>query len=357
MRQTLIYLAPLFVSVCVGVTAQPDKKTAPVDATTSRPDASDKPAVKQPAAKPNAKPFDPTRKAAVEDTESDKLLDETIKKIEALKQFRAEVRQVTEMFGYKFAADGQYAVGPDYRMLFELKVRLTDPDTYGTMKEVCDGRVHWRHQQVLDTSNLTRTDLKRLREVLDKPQFNKDLRDQLVRGFGFSGIVPLLKGLRDTQRFTSHKEDKLDDADVYVLEGGWKEDVIGRTVFRGQQLSMGNLPSYVPNKTTLWIGREDGWPHRVRMESEKKTQGSKTVVTLEFLNPQIGVDLPESLFFFEPPSGVRPDDQTETLYQQLNTILQQQQSAPASTKPSAAPAIPPATLSPPASTPADPKKP
>jgi hypothetical protein len=345
MRQTLIYLAPLLLSICVGAAAQPDKKTGP-DAKASQPSTSDKP-----AAKPAAKPFNPTKKAAAEDTESDKLLDETIKKIEALKQFRAEVRQVTEMFGYKFTADGQYAVGPDFRMLFELKVRLTDPDTTGTMKEVCDGRVHWRHQQVLDTANLTRTDLKRLREVLDKPQFNNELRDQLIREFGFSGIAPLLKGLRETQRFTSHKEDKLDDADVYVLEGGWKEDVIGRTVFRGQQLSMANLPSYVPSKTTLWIGREDGWPHRVRMESEKKAQGSKTVVTLEFLNPQIGVDLPESLFIFEPPSGIRPEDQTESLYQTLNTILQQQQAAPAApTKPSGA-TTPPATLSPPTAAP------
>jgi hypothetical protein len=87
----------------------------------------------------------------------------------------------------------------------------------------------------------------------------------------------------------------------------------------------------MPNKSTAWIGRENGWLYKVEMESTQKVQGSATKMTLEFLNPQIGVDLPAATFEFEPPAGVKVHDQTETMSQRLNLFLQQTQ--PKSTSP------------------------
>lgn len=285
-----------------------------------------------PAGKPAGKTEKPGLKfgAAPTPSEAEKLLDEAITKIEALEQYRADVRQVTEMLGYRFTADGQYAVAPDFRMLFELKVQLTD--TTGSLKEVCDGRVHWRSQQILDTQEIVKIDVKKIREVLDKPQFNKDVRDMMVKRLGFSGIVPLMRGLRENQSFDAHQEDILNDVPVYVLDGQWREEAISQASYRGQALSLANLPPHIPNKTTLWIGQEDGWPYKFRMESTKKIQGFMTVITLEFLNPQIGVELPESLFMFEPPSGVRVEDQTDLLNQTLNSVLQAGQDTGARSK-------------------------
>ncbi len=335
MRNKLFCLASFSLIPCVFALAQ-----APGEKSTK---AAGKPAQEAPE-KPGEKPAGKalvtlgtkaTDKPAAEGglklgvtTESEKLLDQAITKLEALTQFRTDVRQVTEMLGYRFTADGQYAIAPDFHMLFELKVQLTD--TTGTIKEVCDGRMHWRNHKVLDTQELIKTDVKKIREVLDKPQFSKDIRDKLTGQLGFSGIVPMLKGLRDSQKFESHEEDTLDDKPVNVLHGQWREEVINQATFRGQQLSFADLPTrypFIPNKSTVWIGREDGWLHKVEMESHKKVLGTTTKITVEFLNPQIGVDLPESLFIFEPPSGIRIEDQTDTLYQQLNLILQQTQAS------------------------------
>jgi hypothetical protein len=52
------------------------------------------------------------------------------------------------------------------------------------------------------------------------------------------------------------------------------------------------------------------------------------------LNPQIGVELPPSTFEFEPPAGVKIQDQTETIAQRLNLFLQQTQTQTKSTSPS-----------------------
>jgi hypothetical protein len=313
MRNSLPYLAPLSLVFClVGFAQQPaERPTKPVE----------KPA-ENPADKAAGKAAEKGLKLGTT-SEAETLLDEAIVKIEALKQYRSDVRQVVEMLGYKFVAEGQYAVGPDFHMLFELKVQLSD--TTGTLKEVCDGRVHWKHQQVLDTPQVVKIDLKKIREILDRPQFNKELRDQLVQRLGFSGVVPLMRGLRENQKFESFEEQTLGDVPVYVLDGHWREEAISQTAFRGQQLSLANLPPYIPNKTMIWIGREDGWPYRVRMESNKKVQGSATSLTIEFQDPQMSVELPESLFVFEPPSGLRVEDQTDSIYQQLNSFMQQMQ--------------------------------
>jgi hypothetical protein len=233
------------------------------------------------------------------------------------------------MLGYTFTAEGQYAVAPDFHLLYELKVQLTH-DTTGSIKEVCDGRTHWRNQKVLDTQELVKVDIRKLREVLDKPQFNKELRDQLLQQLGFSGMIPLMKGLRETQTFESDEEDTLDGKAVRVLHGAWREAAISQSQFRGQQLSLAKLPTqfpYVPSKSTVWIGRDDGWLHKVELEGSKKVQGSVTKITFEFLNPRVDVDIPESLFAFEPPAGVKAEDQTESMVQRLNLILQQGQNS------------------------------
>lgn len=260
-------------------------------------------------------------------TETEKLLDEAIAKIEAIKQFQTDVRQVTEMLGYTIRADGRYALAPDFRMLLEMKVQLTD--TTGSMKEVCDGKKHWRSKQVLDSQELIKIDLDKVRAILDKPDFKKEVREQLIKRLGFSGVLPLMRAVRDTQKLDEHEEATLDGSDtpVYVLHGHWREDAIGQANFRGQPLSLANLPAYVPDKTTVWIGKEDGWPYRLKLESTKKFQGAMTTVTVDFANPQIGVELPDSVFDFEPPPGVTAQDQTETWVQQLSALMRQADAA------------------------------
>jgi outer membrane lipoprotein-sorting protein len=257
-------------------------------------------------------------------TEAEKILNDSLAKMEVIKQFRCDVHQETEMLGYHFSADGQLAVAPEYRLLFELKVQLTD--TTGSIKEISDGRMHWRIQKILDKNEFVRLDLKKIRELLDKPQFNQELRDSMLRSMGFTGIVPILRGLKETQKFESHDEDTLGDIPVYVLNGQWREEAISQASFRGQPVNLSTMP-HIPNKTTLWIGRDNGWPYRVRMESTKKVLGTATTITFEFSNPEIGVQLPESLFAFEPPTGVQPTDQTQYMYQQLSLIMEQQSQA------------------------------
>ena len=325
MRNKLPYLASLSVLWAALAIGQQDS----VEKTTKPAAKSDEKAAKQEkeTAKPSALATDKQTAGEVKlgvSSDAEKQLDKAIEMVEALTQFRCHFRQTTEMLGYRFSADGQYAIAPEHKMLFELKVNLTD--TTGTVKEVCDGRTHWRNQKIFDEQELVKTDLKKIGEILNNPKFTKEERDQFYRGLGFSGMVPLMRGLRESLKIDIFEEETLYDLPVYVMNGQWEEKVMSQASFRGQPLSASELPikhPYIPSKITLWIGREDGWLHKVEMEGSKKVQGALTKVTLEFLDPQIGVQLPESMFAFEPPAGVKPKDQTDFLSQRLNLYLQQ----------------------------------
>jgi hypothetical protein len=323
MRNTLPWIAP-FLLFTYALAQAPNEKNQKAADSPSNPVKAK--SLDKPSDKSVDKPGSGGLKLGVP-TDSEKLLDQAIAKVESIKKFRTDVRQKTDMLGYTFTAEGQYAMAPDFHLLYELKVQLTN-DTTGSIKEVCDGRTHWRNQKVLDTQELVKMDVKKLREVFEKPQFNKDIRDQLVRQLGFSGMVPIMKGLRESQTFQSHEEETMDGHPVYVLHGQWREEVISQSAFRGEQLSLAKLPTrfpYVPSKSTIWIGREDGWLHKLELEGSKKMQGSVTKITFEFLNPQVEVDLPDAMFAYEPPAGVHVEDQTDLMYQRLGVILQQSQ--------------------------------
>ena len=323
MRKILTSFAVGYVLLAVGAMAQQSEKAATQSKPLISPQEKTGPSPKKSKAADKA---DAALKVATP-TEAEKLLDDAIEKVQALQQYKADVRQVTEMLGYTIRADGRYAIGRDFRLLLELKVQLTN--TSGSMKEVCDGKKHWRSKQVLDSQELTTLDVGKVRQIIEKPEFNKDIRDELIRRFGFSGIVPFMRAIRDTQKLEEHEDATLDGTDipVYVLRGVWREDAIGQATIRGQPLSLSNLPPYIPDKSTVWIGRENGWPYRMKLETTKKFQGGVTSVTVEFLNPEIDVDLPDSLFEFQPPAGVAPLDQTELLVQQLTAVLRQAEQA------------------------------
>jgi hypothetical protein len=331
MRKTLAWLASITLLVAAAAYAQQSTEKQSSEKPSSETKPTDKKATEKKAkpAKDKASKEKGTKEVGGlslgKRSETDNLLDAAIDKLEGLKQYQADVRQVVEMLGYKFTGNGRYAVAPDYKMLFELKVQLTD--TTGTLIEVSDGQWRWRSQKILDVPKLEKLDMKRVREIIEKPEFDKTLREQLVKQMGFGGLLPALYGIRDTIKFDNHEEADLEGTPVYLLRGHWRDEALAQVPFRGQQASASNLPWYMPSNVVVWIGRDNGWPYRIEMQSVKKAQGMPTKITLEFLNPQIGVELPESTFAFEPPTTPEAVDLSDTICKNLENVIQQAEDA------------------------------
>src|SRR5262249_9718176 len=98
----------------------------------------------------------------------------------------------------------------------------------------------------------------------DAAQFEPEVREQIVRQFGFHGPEALLVGLRKAVLFDQKEEDTLDDKPVWVLRGNWKDRAALAPA--GQAAPTGPLPPYGPSIGALTIGQEDGWPYRVEMK-------------------------------------------------------------------------------------------
>lgn len=320
--------------------------------------------------------------AAPKRSPTEQILDAAIEKVRALTTFSTDLRQTVEMLGHKFHGTGKYAVGTGHRMRFEVTVKLTD--TTGTLLEVSDGSKHWRSRHILDVRELTRVDMTRVRAIVDKPEFDTNIRGQLDRQLGFSGMLPLIEGVRDNLVFQSHEQAELGGKPVFVLKGIWKDGLLPPakpTATPPPSASVGpaqprdarsasesassttptsgtaatpasapvssapaggptapaaksapppssspfDVPDYVAVAAALWIDRETGWPYRVVLESAKDAKGPRTIITMEFDNPQIGGELPATLFVFEAPKDVEVTDETDRICQQLTVALQAMQ--------------------------------
>jgi outer membrane lipoprotein-sorting protein len=287
------------------------------------------------AAKPQAKPAAPEPP-----TEAEKLLDEAIKKVAALKAISADIEQTVDMLGQHFALKGQYMRGPDYRIYLKLDLAGLG-DASGRMLQICDGKVLWDYQKILNSESYTKLEIQKVLRKLEEPGIDPEMRQQIISSMGFTGPDALLSGLRKSLKFYKQEEDTLDGRKVWVLYGEWK-DRAALTGANQQPLpSVAPLPAYVPSVAKVFLGQDDGWPYRVQLEGKiptvladlreigpdgkpigAKTAGPKvdpTKITLVYGNVQLNPELKPELFAFQAPQTAEVIDATSALLDRLES--------------------------------------
>jgi hypothetical protein len=178
-----------------------------------------------------------------------------------------------------------------------------------------------------------RIEIGKILKKLEAPEFDAEIRRQVLDRFGFAGPDALLVGLRAAIRFDRKDAETLDGRPVWVLRGKWKD--LSRVGGPNQQPMpvSAPLPAHIPSIATLWIGQEDGWPYKVQMEGripsilednrtigpDGRPQGSKSSapkaepsrILLVYENVQINPDLKPVSFAFEAPQDAPVTDLTE----------------------------------------------
>ncbi|MDR3634506.1 MAG: hypothetical protein P4L84_11935 [Isosphaeraceae bacterium] len=296
-------------------------------------------------APPAAPPAAPAADAATEaPTEAEKLIDEAVKKVAALKSVSAVVQEKVEMLGQKFSVGGNYLKGPAYRLRMDLTVKGL-PDSAGKMSQVCDGQTLWDYRQVLEARLYFKVGkIPQIMEKLNSPELDARLREQAVAQLGLVGPEVLLTGLRKTIKFDQKEEGTLDGKAVWVLHGTWKnrEGILGPNQQPIPPLMP--LPAYIPSVASLWIDKETGWPHKMFLEGKaptiledtrprgpdgkpfgrkipaQKVEASK--VELVYADVKLNPELKSEEFAFEPPPDARVEDNTEALLNGLDQAIQ-----------------------------------
>ena len=258
-------------------------------------------------------------------TPAEEEIDRAIDKLRAIVAVSADVELKVDMLGQVFTLKGQYFKdkGTKVKMLLTL-VGLGD--TNGRMLQVCDGKVFFDYREVLDSKSCDKLEIGPILKRLDSPECEPEFRKAMINRLGFAGPDALLVGLRSAIGFDQLEEATVDGRPVFIIRGNWKD----RSLLTGPNQPpfppIVPLPAYVPAQAEITIGKEDGWPYRLKLSGkpplgplkpaqqirEGRPEGPKMPIPKEkpseLLLTYSSVNLAPKLgpadFFFQPPPNV-----------------------------------------------------
>ena len=280
-------------------------------------------------------------------TPAELAIDAAIAKLKAIPSVAATLNQSVEMLGQSFQVDGRYLKAPGNKTLTFMTVSGLG-DASGAMQQVSDGRVFHDYRKIFAGERCDRLELGPIYKRLDSPDCEPDLRNEVISQLGYTGPETLLVGLRKALLFDQMGEETLDGREVLRIGGRWKDyDALtgpGQPPFQPTM----PLPSYVPDKATVYIGKVDGWPYKlvlegrtpsileqkkddrpigpdgkpIGMKAQPKAVGEKpTKITMTYKDVKIGIAVDPREFAFQPGPQVSTVDGTEQLVAQLDRII------------------------------------
>jgi hypothetical protein len=213
------------------------------------------------------------------------------------------------------------------------------------MRQVCDGTTLWDYQQILDSRFYRKITLGPVLEKLKAPELDAVAREQVLARLGIAGPDVLLNGLRRTIHFDQQDEATEGGRPVWILRGTWqdRQGVLGPN--QQPLREDAPLPAYIPSQVTLTIGKEDGWPYKVRLAGRQPTilfdtrrtgpdgRPIGTLSSIQKIEPSkleltyaiVSLDpafQPDD-FAFPVPAGAHVEDGTEAEVSLLTQIIEQ----------------------------------
>ena len=283
-------------------------------------------------------------------TEAEKVLDEAMKKLAALKSVSADVVQTVVMLSQKFSVQGRYLRAPENKMYLKLQVTGLG-DAVGVMQQVCDGQTLWDYQHVLEAQEFRKIGkIPAILEKLNSPDLDAKVREVIVTQYlRLSGPESLLTGLRKTIKFTQKEDATLDGKPVWLIHGEWQNREALNVPDQRPLPPNAPLPAYIPSLVSVWIGKEDGWPYKIRLQGRKATsledtrqigpdgrrigtldsakrvqRAEPSEVLLVYSNVKLNPTLEGKEFFFQAPATAQVKDETEAILNGLDQALQAQ---------------------------------
>ncbi|MEX2188803.1 MAG: hypothetical protein WD875_18485 [Pirellulales bacterium] len=262
--------------------------------------------------------------------DSDALLRRAVSQLNATGGIEAKVRQRVDLFDRELIGSGSYVQqgsGVTTRLRLEMRMRTDKAAT--ELLQVCNGETLWTFNAADGLRTLRRVDVDRVIDALRS--------DASTRPGGFSGVAMglgglpwMVDGLRQYCRFAPAESGRLGDLDVLIVNGTWRSEKLlallpddeKKRVAEGGKIDPARLPPHLPDGVVIYLGRDDLFPYRFdytrtlprdASQSAPAAGGvavpakSKTIVTLEFYEVQIGAAIPPDRFAYKPGQGAIDD--------------------------------------------------
>lgn len=241
------------------------------------------------------------------------------------KTISAVIHQRIHLYEQELVGTGEFAQGPPETHLlhFDLKLKVGEQDSY--FQQRCDGHFYWLQKFEEGLPKLTRIDVKRVlaaRAAAARSQARSTIRVALDAGpetmLGIGGVASLLDQLAEWCIFTRAAQGKLPtqgELPIIVLEGGWRRERLlhwlpdqADAVAEGKPIDLNKLPSMLPDRVVVFLGRDDLFPRRIEYgasDSRTLARGeSEPLVQLHF--DDVRFDQPVDPRYFKFSGGVVP---------------------------------------------------
>ncbi len=192
------------------------------------------------------------------------VLTDTLIKLRLRERIAAKIEQKVSMLNQEFGLEGAYYKDTGHRVRLQLDLHGLG-DAGSKMLQVCDGKVLWDFQKVLNMQNYRRRDLTPILKRLADPAIDDYFRNQVVTRLGLGGPEALLFGFQEKVKFDQFADEAVDGVPSYILGGTWK-DRAGLMSQDARPLPPTSpLPPYVPSNIRVWIDKATSWPYRIEM--------------------------------------------------------------------------------------------
>ena len=223
---------------------------------------------------------------------ADQKTEELIAKLEAqaktINSYSADLTMNMEVMGQKMVSTGKLLFKKPQKSRMDMTTKMGGMEI--SQSTVSDGKTTWTYQPQMNI--VQKIDMEKILSETGNDltkQNNGNLSDSL------EGMIP--------GSISYIKTEKVNGEQTYVFEGKPKVS------------QMNNMP-FSLEKMKLWLSVKDGMPRKVVIFDKD----GKEIMTQEYSNIKINIDIPDSQFEFNPPEGVQVTDMTDSTIQMMKQM-------------------------------------
>lgn len=323
-------------------TAATDAKTPPTDAAPPETPAADAPAANR--ATPDA-----SASSADVPNPTD-LLNQVRSKLQNLDSLKCELHQTVMMSGMTLHAAGTYAEASGNRVHVEFRIFPSQPSVRedvkklaidaepaalapetarGELTQVSDGTILFTHWKNGATVRVTRRNLRDIMDAATKVAGYD--ADHVAMDLGVGGLRGLISRIESLMEFAPVTTKKVGEADFYVVRGRWNAKS-RKEIFQLADDAVVDPRPHVPEYVVFYIDSNTLLPRRIEYRKRAANPAMKfdrPLVTLDFRNVVLNEALPEDMFVFATPEGVKEEDITDLTIQSIQQTIQPPAATPA----------------------------
>jgi hypothetical protein len=323
-------------------TAATDAATPPTDAAPSETPAADAPA---------ASPATPDATAATADVPNPTdLLNQVRSKLQGLDSLKCDLHQTVMMSGMTLHAAGTYAEASGNRVHVEFRIFPSQPAVQedvkklaidaehatlapetarGELTQVSDGTILFTHWKNGATVQVTRRNLRDIMDAATKVAGYD--ADHVAMDLGVGGLRGLISRIESLMEFAPVQTKKVGEAEFYVVRGRWNAKA-RKELFQLEDNAVVDPRPHVPEYVVFYIDAKTLLPRRIEYRKRAANPAMKLdrpMVTLDLRNVVLNEALPDDMFVFTTPEGVKEEDITELTIQSIQQTIQPPAAAPA----------------------------